>query len=201
MIRAQLSYCRGNADDSIAQASKAVALAPTNSRTHMHLVKALYYARRFEDCVQAGDAGLDVCPDPYIGFYTAFALIELGKPDQAMDRVRRVNRPGSPLAVESAMRAFITAHAGHVDEAHLVLGDLKARRKTSYVPAIAISWLEMTLGHHLASIDWLLRAIEEGEPFLSSATVSPAYAPLRALDEWSNVEQKLKACVIAPAHK
>src|SRR5579875_2913181 len=47
MIRAQLSYCRGDADESIAEARKAVALGPTNSRTHMHLVKALYYARRF----------------------------------------------------------------------------------------------------------------------------------------------------------
>ena len=198
MIRAQLSYCRGNADDSIAQASKAVVLGPTNSRTHMHLVKALYYARRFEDCVQAGDAGLDVCPDPYMGFYTAFALLELGKPEEAMDRVGRVNRPGSPLAVESAMRAFISAQAGHTDEAHLVLSGLKQRRKTAYVPAIAIAWLEMALGHFDNSIDWLLRAVEEKEPFLSTATVSPAYDPLRALGQWSTVEQRLKASVIAP---
>lgn len=197
MIRAQLSYSCGKADDSIAQASKAVELAPTNSRTHMHLVKALYYARRFEDCVQAGDAGLDVCPDPYIGFYTAFALLELGKPDEAMDRVRRVNRPGSPLAVESAMRAFIAAKAGHRDEAQAVLNDLRQRRARVYVPAIAIAWLEMALGNHAASIDWLLRAIEEREPFLSTATISPAYDPLRVLCQWSEVEQRLNPCAIA----
>lgn len=193
MIRAQLSYCRGDLDDSIAQASKAVDVDPTNSRTHMHLVKALYYARQFDRCVQAGDAGLDVCPDPYIGFYTAFALLELGKPDQAMERVKRVNRPGSPLAVESAMRAFIAAKARHTDEARDVLSALKQARETSYVPAIAIAWLEMALGHFAISIDWLLIAVQEQEPFLSSATVSPAYDPLRAHPRWSDFEYQLDA--------
>lgn len=197
MIRAQLSYCCGKADDSIAEASKAVELAPTNSRTHMHLVKALYYARRFEECVQAGDAGLDVCPDPYIGFYTAFAFLELSKPEEAMQRLSRVYRPGTPLAVESAMRAFIAAKAGHRGEAQAVLNDLKQRRSMVYVPAIAIAWLEMALGHYATSIDWLLRAIEEREPFLSTATISPAYDPLRVLCQWSEVEQRLNAGVIA----
>ena len=198
MIRAQLSYCCGDADDSIARASKAVALDPTNSRTHMHLVKALYYARRFEECVLAGDAGLDVCPDAYIGLYTAFALLEMGKSQEAMSRVRRVHRPGSPLAVESAMRAFIAARAGNTDQAHLVLEDLQRRRKIGYVPAIAISWLEMALGYFETSIDWMLRAIEEGEPFLSTAMVSPAYGPLHNHCRWADVEQRLNLSVKVP---
>ena len=46
----------------------------------MHLTKALYYARRFEECISAGEAGLDVCADPYTAFYSAFALIAIGKP-------------------------------------------------------------------------------------------------------------------------
>ncbi len=117
MIRAQLLYCRGEHDQAISEARTAVDLDPTQPRTHMHLTKALYYARRFEECVSAGEAGLDVCPDSYTAFYSAFALIAIGKPGHALRLADRFRRPGTPHLMESAMWAFIAAGDGHECEA------------------------------------------------------------------------------------
>ena len=78
----------------------------------MHLVKALYYARQFEECVRAGDDGLDVCPDPYIAFYSSFALIALGRNEEALRRAEKVRRPGRLQAVEVTMFGSIAASAG-----------------------------------------------------------------------------------------
>lgn len=181
MIRAQLFSCLGWHDEAIAVAQGAVDLDPAQPRPHMHLVKALYYARRFEECVRAGDAGLEVCPDPYIAFYSGFALIELGRTEEAMRRSEKTNRPETPQAVELAMRGFIAAHAGRECEALSALRVLRKRRESGYIPAIAIAWLEIALKNYADGMEWLLLAAQEGEPYLASARVSPAYDPIRQL--------------------
>ncbi len=56
---------------------------------------------------------------------------------------------------------------------------LKQGIAARYVPAIAIAWLELGLGNLDISIDWLMVACREGEPYLASARVSPAYDPIR----------------------
>ena len=109
MIRAQLLSCRGEHDEAVSEATTAVDLDPTQPRTHMHLTKALYYARRFEECVSAGEAGLDVCADSYTAYYSAFALIAIGKPGHALRLADRFRRPGTPQIMEFAMWAFIAA--------------------------------------------------------------------------------------------
>jgi hypothetical protein len=50
----------------------------------------------------------------------------------------------------------------------------------------------MAIGSFDTSIDWLLQAVEENEPFLSTARVSPAYDRLRAMKRWKDVEQRLE---------
>ena len=184
MIHAQLLYCCGQHNESIEEAKKSVDLDPTQPRTHMHLVRALYYARRFEECVRAGDAGLDVCPDPYLAFYSSFALIALGQTEEALRRAEKVRRPGKLQAVEAAMFGFIAASAGRPHEAETALVELRQRRESGYVPAISLAWLEMALHRYQSSIEWLLLACEEGEPYLASAAVSPAYDPIRGLPDF-----------------
>ncbi len=199
MIRAQLFYCRGQHDKAINEAKTAVDLDPTQVRTHMHLTKALYYARRFEECISAGEAGLNVCADPYTAFYSAFALIAIGKPGQALRLVDRFKPPGPPQLVESAMSAFIAASAGDEREATEVSCDLKQRRETGYAPAVAIAWLEIALKNYESSIDWLMIALEEGEPYLASASVSPAYDPLRELPRFKKFLVQLETVKAANA--
>jgi DNA-binding winged helix-turn-helix (wHTH) protein len=192
MIRAQLFSCRGQHDCAISEARKAVDLDPTHPRPHMHLTKALYYARRFEECVRAGEAGLDVCSDAYIAFYAALALIARGQSVQALRFLEKIGRPRSPQAMESAMWAFIEASAGHADEAVKVLRDLKQRRESGYVPAVAIAWLEIALKNFDSSIEWLMIALQEGEPDLASARVSPAYDPIRELPRFKQFVAQLE---------
>ncbi len=192
MIRAQLLYCHGQRAESIEEAKRSVDLGPTQPRTHMHLVKALYYARQFEEAVRAGDAGLDVCPDPYIAFYSSFALIALGRNEEALQRAEKVRRPGTLQAVEAAMFGFIAASAGRTQEAECTLAELRQRRESGYVPAIALAWLEMALQRYESSIQSLLLACEDDEPFLASVGVSPAYDSIRNLPQFNVFANRLE---------
>lgn len=182
MIRAQLLTCRGEHEEAIREASFAVDLDPVQVRAHMHLTMALYYARRWEDCVRAGRVGLEVCPDPYIGIYASLALLELCRPEEALGLHLRTRRSGDLQAVELAYNGYIAARAGVRSEADSALAALEARRKKSYVPAIALCWLEMALGDDDAAGAWLQQASRDAEPYLAWLEISPMYDRLQ--DAW-----------------
>jgi hypothetical protein len=133
--------CRGRHDEAVQEASAAVDLDPVNTRAHMHLTMCFYYARKWEACVGAGRAGLEVCPDPYIGIYTSLALLELGRPEEAVQLNMQTRRTGQLQAVELAFNAYIAARAGVRDEAVAALGFLKQSRENRYVPAKTHCWL------------------------------------------------------------
>ena len=175
MIRAQLLSCLGRHDEAIGEASLAVDLDPTHLRSHMHLTKALLYARRWEACIKAGNNGLEVCPDPYIGIYTSQALLELGKPKEALELNLQTRRVGNLLAAETAYNAYIAARAGDLSEARSALDILEQSRDYRYVPAITLCWLELALRHDDSAMNWLLTASSEMEPFLAFVNVDPMY--------------------------
>lgn len=179
MIRAQLLTCRGQHEDAIREASLAVDLDPVQARAHMHLTMALYYARRWDACVQAGNTGLEVCPDPYIGIYASLALLELRRPEEALALNLRTRRSGDLQAVELAYNGYIAAMSGLRSEAVSALAALQARREQHYVPSITLCWLEMALGHDDLAAAWLQQASQEAEPYLAWLEVSPMYDGLR----------------------
>ncbi len=184
MIRAQLLSCRGQHEAAVQEASTAVDLDPVQSRAHMHLIMTLYYARRWQDCVRAGRAGLEVCPDPYIGIYTSLALLELDSPEEALKISAQTRRSGNLQAVELAFNAYIAAKAGHQDEAIAALTFLRKTRVHRYVPNITLCWLELALGHDHAAMKWLLLARREAEPYLAWADVAPMYDRLQTHAAW-----------------
>jgi tetratricopeptide (TPR) repeat protein len=179
MIRAQLLSCRGRHDEAVQEASAAVDLDPVHARAHMHLTMSLYYARQWEACVCAGRAGLEVCPDPYIGIYTSLALLELGRPEEALQLNLQTRRSGHLQPVELAFNAYIAARAGVRDEAVSALAFLRQSRESRYVPAITLSWLELALGQDDSAMDWLMIARRDAEPYLAWADVAPMYDSLR----------------------
>ena len=184
MIRAQLWSCRGRHDEAIQEASAAVDLDPVHTRAHMHLTMCFYYARKWEACIRAGRAALEVCPDPYIGIYTSLALLELGRPDEALGLHLQTRRSGNLQAVELAFNAYIAGKAGVRHEAVAALRFLKQSRESRYVPAITLCWLELALGRDDSAIDWLMIASRDAEPYLAWADVAPMYDSLRhSLDD------------------
>ncbi len=179
MVRAQLLTCLGQHDAAIEAADKAIHLDPVHAKAHMHRTMALYYARRWEASVLAGGAGLELCPDPYIGIYASLALLELGRPSEALALNRRSRRSGPLQAVELAFNAYIAARAGVRQDAVSALAYLQQARRHRYVPAITLCWLTLALGQDDAAAEWLSIAASDAEPYLAWAHISPVYDSLR----------------------
>ena len=194
MVRAQLLTCVGQHDAAIEEAKKAIDLDPVHAKANMHLTMALYYAGKWEACVEAGKAGLEVCPDPYIGIYSSLALLELGRPGEALELNRRTRRAGPLQAVELAFNAYIAARAGLTDEAISANETLQHMRKLRYVPAITLCWLSLALGREYEAEEWLRDAAHDAEPYLAWAHLSPMYQNLRNRGSAGDLRSLLEAC-------
>jgi tetratricopeptide (TPR) repeat protein len=193
MIRAQLHSCRRRHDEAIHEATTATDLDPVHARAHMHLTMAFYYAREWEACVRAGRAGMDVCPDVYIGIYTSLALLELDRPEEALQLNLQTRHSGNLQAVELAFNSYIAAKAGVRDEAVSALAFLKQNRQHRYVPAITLCWLELALGQDDSAMDWLRTACRDAELYLAWAHIAPMYDRLRARPDYGSVDSLLAA--------
>ena len=191
MIRAQLHSCRRRHDEAIHEATTATDLDPVHARAHMHLTMAFYYAREWEACVRAGRAGMDVCPDVYIGIYTSLALLELDRPEEALQLNLQNRHSGNLQAVELAFNSYIAAKAGVRDEAVTALAFLKQSREHRYVPAITLCWLELALGQDDSAMDWLRTACRDAEPYLAWADIAPMYDRLRTRFDYGSVDSLL----------
>ena len=193
MVRAQLLTCLGQHGAALEEAEQAISLDPVHAKANMHRTMALYYARRWDACVNAGRAGLAVCPDPYIGIYASLALLELGRPSEALELNRRARRSGPLQAVELAFNTYIAAEAGVREDAVSALASLQQAREHRYVPAITLCWLTLALGQDDEAEKWLRTAAQDAEPYLTWAHISPMYERLRGRAGAGDVKSLLEA--------
>ncbi len=119
------------------------------------------------------------------------ALLELGKPEQALDLNRKTRRHGLLQAVERTFNAYIAARAGVRAEAITTYASLEQAREHGYVPAITLSWLALALDRKDTAVEWLRIAVRDTEPYLAWAHMSPMYDNLRSVDVEDHVQAAL----------
>src|SRR5262249_46952312 len=71
------------------------------------------------------------------------------------------------------------AGAGRRPEAAKVLEELHDRSKREYVMPLLFAWVHAALGETDAAFEWLERAYEDRDPFLTMAKVVPVFDKLR----------------------
>jgi tetratricopeptide (TPR) repeat protein len=83
----------------------------------------------------------------------------------------------SPAVIGVLVSAY--AHAGRRTEALRLLGELKRRQQTGYVPAAAFVNAYLGLGDNEQAFAWLERAYGERSQILQYVKVHPFFDPLR----------------------
>ena len=108
-----------------------------------------------------------------------FALIANGRPEEAIPVLEKTVSimDRSPGTLGVLVRAY--AHAGRRTDALRLLGELKRRKQTSYVPAAAFVNAYLGLGEYDQAFAWLERAYQEQSNILQFLKVHPFFDPLR----------------------
>jgi TolB-like protein/Tfp pilus assembly protein PilF len=171
--------CQGRMEDALAWAQRARELDPLGaSGTEIGWI--LINARRYDEAVREFRSVQAVHSDDALALWgLGFALIAKGQSEEAihvLDKtVSVMNR--SPGSIGLLATAY--AHAGRRTQALRLLGELKRRRQTSYVPAGAFISTCLALGDYDQAFAWLERAYQEQSNILQVLKVDPFFDPVR----------------------
>ena len=171
--------CQGRTGEALAWARRGRELDPLGD-SGSTLAWTLFNARRYEEAIHEFRSVLAVRPhDAYALWNLGLALISNGQAEQAIPVLEKAvsvsNR--SPGVIGVLVRAY--AQAGRRTDALRLLGELKRRQQTGYVPAGAFVNAYLGLGDTDQAFVWLERAYEEQSNNLIYVKVFPFFDPLR----------------------
>jgi TolB-like protein len=183
----------GRHEEALLHARKGVELDPLDLMTNFRMLQANYYARRYEEAVRCGRLAIELTPDsPYTCFYLAFSMAALGLKDEAWAVASTGRKLNDGLPLGEGYFGFVAGILGHAKEAREVIEELRARRERGYSAALPIALSYVGLGESGPGLQWLETALKEGDPFLGSLMVFPAYEAIRDHPEFRRLARELK---------
>jgi tetratricopeptide (TPR) repeat protein len=171
----------GRHDEAWQEARTALDLDPVDPMMNFRVVQAAYYAGRYDVAIQSARTAIDLAPDfqpPYA--YLASALLATDHAEEAWTMTRKAKELGRGLPFCEGGFGYVAGTLGHIAEARNVIADLTARRDRAYGPALPIAWAWLGLGDVDRCLQWLQIALDEHEPYLAAAAVSPIYDRLQS---------------------
>jgi Flp pilus assembly protein TadD len=119
----------------------------------------------------------------------AQAYEQMGEYTAALDALSRGGLGGENSKV-LALRGYILAKMGRVDDARAVLKILEKLSEEKYLPACAIAMVNVGLGEHDGAFAWLQRAVEEHDVHLASLPADAKWDALRGDARFANILKK-----------
>jgi DNA-binding winged helix-turn-helix (wHTH) protein/Tfp pilus assembly protein PilF len=149
-----------------------------------------FAARNYSAALQFARQAIVVDPEFWIGqLHLAQVYIELGENDLALTAL---NHSGK-LVVNSkviALRGYIFARAGRIEEAQHVLHTLLSIAQERYVPPYAMAIVHAGLGQYDEAMQWLERCYQARDVHVVFLTIDPKWDPLRGDSRFSNLLQR-----------
>jgi TolB-like protein/Flp pilus assembly protein TadD len=153
-----------NPDEALAMVKKALELDPLSP---LHQVQVgMRYSRlgRVDLAIKHLQNALELDPYYYIAHVNLYVNYLLtGEVEEAIrvgeKAVQLVGRNPASLG----MVAIVYARAHRIDEIQKLLGEMRERAKTAYVPAYCFALIYLALGQIDKGFDWLEKAIDEAE--------------------------------------
>jgi DNA-binding winged helix-turn-helix (wHTH) protein/tetratricopeptide (TPR) repeat protein len=144
-------------------------------------------ARNYPAAVQFARHAIVVDPDFWIGqLHLAQVLIELGDMDLALAALNNSGKLGVNSKV-IALRGYVFARMGRIEEAQHVLNTLLSIAKERYVPPYAMAIVHAGLGEFELAFAWLERCYDARDVHLIFLTMDPKWDPLRTEPRFSNL--------------
>ena len=174
----QWLLCRGRTDEALVRARRARELDPLGSSGAVGWT--LLLSRHYDEALQELRSVVAVQPDSTWGnWYMGFALIAKGEPQEAIPVLEKAVSLTERSPGTVGILAMAYARAGHRDHALRLIGELKHRGETGYVPAAAFVFPVLELGDREEAFVWLERAYREKSNLLQFVKVSPFFDPMR----------------------
>jgi len=186
-------YPLGRVEQALTEMRRALELDPLDPFYNTLAGYLLHCTRQAEPAVAQLQHAIDLDPTFFFSYWLlSTVLLVNGRLDEAIATAEKANElsGGTAITLGSLGRAY--GQAGRTAEARQLLEDLKARRRSTYVPASALASVHRGLGERDAALEWVARAIEERDPILvTSLKSAPILDPLRSLPAYAALLRKM----------
>ena len=177
-LYAQLLCWMGRADG-IAEARHAVERDPLSVFNRHLLANMLQVVRQFDAAMAEAQAGIELEPAHTLYWDLAFALVGLGRQEEAVEALRHATMvaPGDPTSLASL--GWALGLAGNRREALAILEDLERRRTQEYCSGFVMAMINVGLGDLERAISWLEESAKERDALLPFLDRWHVFDPLR----------------------
>ncbi len=179
--------------EAVALARRAATLDPVSVLAMVNEATVLLLGRMIDSAVAKAEAS--VAFDPQYGLaYERLGLAYDARNDypKAIEAYRKALGlfPGDPQRLASLAGAY--AKIGRTDTARVVLADLLARERRSFVTPLALATLYVGLGEPDHAIDWIEQGFQGRSPEMVALQVSPVWESLRGQPRFQAVLRRMK---------
>jgi TolB-like protein/DNA-binding winged helix-turn-helix (wHTH) protein/tetratricopeptide (TPR) repeat protein len=171
--------CHGRMEEALAWARRARDLDPLGTSGHA-IAWTLFNAHRYDEAIREFRDVLALRPEDKLPLMPlGWALICNHQAEEAIPELEKAVSvtDSSPGVISALIWAY--AHAGRRADAFRLLGELKKRQQTGYVPAGAFVHAYLGLGDNDEAFAWFDRAYKEQSNILIYLKVFPPYDSLR----------------------
>jgi serine/threonine protein kinase/tetratricopeptide (TPR) repeat protein len=186
-------YPLGRVEQALAEIRRALELDPLDPFFNSLSGHLLYSLRQFEPAIAQLQHAVDL--DPTFSFSYWFLSITFAQNrqlEEAIAAAEKANQFSGGNALTLGTLGSLYGRAGRTAEARQLLEDLKARRRSTYVPASALAIVHRGLGERQESLEWIAKGIEERDPIIVTALKpSPTYDSVRPHPAYQNLLRKM----------
>ena len=183
---------RGRSEEAIAEVQTTLRLDPLWSLAQSHLAMALFFARRYGECIEQCEKVLDLYPEHIVThWYLGLARSCNGDLEGGIDTLERglAIDPSNP--VMKGLLGWSASGAGRTNRGEQLLDECLKRRKEGYFSAFCVALIYLGLGNLDAAWEWLHEAVDDRDGLLAWIEVWPLLDPLRSDPRFHKVLERM----------
>jgi serine/threonine protein kinase/Flp pilus assembly protein TadD len=183
----------GRVEQALTEMRWALELDPLDPFYNSLLGYLLHVTRQFEPAVAQLQHAIDLDPTFFFSYWLlSIPYAHNGRLDEAIAAAEKANELSGGNAITLGQLGRFYGRAGRTTEARQLLEELTARRRLTYVPSSALSFIHRGLGELDEGLEWIARGIEERDPILVTALkTEPGYDPLRSHPAYQALLRKM----------
>jgi len=167
--------------EALVLAQRARELEPLSALMPALSSQVAFQARDYRAALDYAQQAIVLDPEFWIGhMMRGQSLEQQGEYERALEALTTAARFSGENSKALAMRAYVLAKAGRVDDARAMLRTLETVAKTRYVPPYAMALIHAGLEQRDAVFEWLERAFEARDMHLIYLPVDPKWDAYRS---------------------
>jgi tetratricopeptide (TPR) repeat protein/TolB-like protein len=165
------------------------ALDPLLSSLYSYASSAQRRAGQFDQAVAQARKALELDPDFATAIYhLGLAYEQKGNYAEAITALSRALSLGPSY---KSNLAHVYSRAGKREEALKLLDELKALSAERYIRPFSFAIVYVGLGEHAQALEWLDKAVEERDPWVTGLATEPRFNPLRSNPKFTELLRRV----------